>query len=205
MFLDYTNIEQERSFLENMNVCGISEQFNIYTISETSSIAIVGNGQISHNCGNIIDSNHTVVRFNGFRIHGFESIVGQSTTFHIINSQNTSLISNKSPYFYILIDTSVPKLMYDFYFENIKKYPNILIIKPSYYTVLGNLLNLRYKTQGYFFIEIIKTIYDTVNLFGFWGDTHYFNNNWKMYSAHPLNIEHENYKLWETDKFIIHP
>jgi hypothetical protein len=46
-----------------------------------SPIAVVGNGQLGANHGALIDAHPVVIRFNGFKLAGFEQLCGTKTTF----------------------------------------------------------------------------------------------------------------------------
>jgi hypothetical protein len=48
-------------------------------------IAVVGNADLPHEHGEVIDAHPTVIRFNHFYVRGFEKRVGSKTTIHCVN------------------------------------------------------------------------------------------------------------------------
>jgi hypothetical protein len=209
-FYDYCilqdqNLKEEQEFLSKINVKNLNfiKPFK-HNISD-KKIAIVGSGFFDKPYGSEIDAYTTVARFNNFKIKGFEDSVGSKTTINIINSHCIlNPLKKNTEYSYLLIDTSRPYLMYDYYRNNLKEEYNMCILKPSMYFKLGKTLNRKYKTQGYFFVELCKNYFEELHLYGFHGDAHYFNPNHKVCRQHPLEKEHEMYKNWASSNFIIH-
>lgn len=202
IFLSPRNLAEELPWLEQLGVApsATSDPIDL----DRSSVVVVGNGGFPAPHGQEIDAFPTVVRFNAFKTEGFEGLVGTKTTIHVLNSQNLGQAGDtRLGQIHLLIDTSTPAKMYEFYFANVHRLAGLQIIRPSLYQHLGCLLNRRYKTQGFFFIELARFYFDLVAIAGFSGHTHYFNSRWSMYTAHPLEAEHAKYVEWESATFRI--
>jgi hypothetical protein len=200
LFLSSENLDFEQTYLKNLNV-EINE-VAYFPFEFDSQITIVGNGEIDTSLGNQINESCTVARFNRYKTKSFETFVGTKTSIHIINLQNLSLVNNDE-HIDLLIDTSFPAKTYDFFKDNSKQFLNLRVIRPSIYLYLNRLLEKRYKTQGFFFVEIARIFFKKISICGFVGNTHYFNKKHKMYTAHPLEAEHEKYQQWQSESFNI--
>lgn len=194
------NLAEELPWFERLHITPTA--LGGFTEFDRSAVAVIGNGAFDRVHGPEIDAFPTVVRFNAFKTKGFEDLVGSKTTIHVLNSQNLGLaLEDCENHVYLLIDTCTPGKMYEFYFANVCRIRGLRIIRPSSYQQLGRLLNGRYKTQGFFFTELARLHFSAVTIAGFSGHAHYFNPNWKMYTAHPLEAEHRKYTEWESDTF----
>jgi len=200
ILLSERNLDAESPWLERLGVA--PSEASRAVAFDRSAVAVVGNGAFGEPRGQEIDAFPTVVRFNGFKTKGFEEMAGSKTTIHVLNSQNLALARpNPAGPMYLLIDTCTPARMFEFYFANLHRVAGLQIVRPSLYRQLGCLLHGRYKTQGYFFIELARLHFDSVAIAGFSGQNHYFDARWKMYAAHPLEAEHQKYAAWESPTF----
>lgn len=201
MILRNNNLKSELEYFEILKY-EIPSNIDIQhkeIFSNFEEISLVGNGLMETSYGDIIDSFKYVCRFNNFKICGYSDVIGSKTTHHVLNSLCLKNIKPNSDINYILMDTGRPKVVFDFYFENFGKMDNIFLISPSNYVNYGRFFAGKCKTQGFLFAEIVKSHFENISIFGFCGNTHYFNENHRMDNAHPVEKEHEEYNIWASN------
>ena len=82
-------------------------------------IAVVGNGRIAKPYGDVIDSHATVIRFNNFRLAGYEASVGTKVT-HWCQNGVVDHLSFRSPWIRWAIKSILRKRQ-----EGIKTNPHV--------------------------------------------------------------------------------
>lgn len=185
---------------------------NLMSINEFPSylfggnVAIVGSGNTlnGRGFGHEIDKKNAIVRFNNFprSTDKYFKDIGSKTDIVVINQ---TLIKEYKKYdtshMLICLDSSLPGVIYEYLSEHKTK---IWTALPSFHSTNIN----KIYTTGYYGIILLKDLFFHVNLYGFGGRRHFFNNakfiNGKevytkdigIYKAHPIKYEHLTYKLW---------
>ncbi len=173
-------------------------------MSSSKKIILVGNGTdaVSREAGEQIDSFDVVVRFNNFKIEGYEKNVGTKTDIWATRMCDTIDHTGKDENDFKIISVmnycKWTRYMYPLIPKWYDRYPNMEIIRPETvkqysrefdYDPLKNWL-----TVGYIMIKYFLEQYDKVYLYGFGGDvnSHYHN-------VKPAGQDHHNFKL-EAEK-----
>lgn len=199
----------DRAKFEPIRINKIIEGLKKNLISESSfpnqlfgkSVAFVGNGDIlkSQNLGHEIDQQSTVVRFNDFprgkRKNKYTKDSGKRTDIVVINQ---TFIEKYTKYntaqMIIAVDSSHPEVIYEYLSKHKTK---IWVPLPSFQRTQMD----RFYSTGYYAILLMKDLYTNVNLYGFGGNSHFF-NDLEMYKAHPLLYEHMTYKIWALQGIV---
>ena len=87
------------------------------------------------------------------------------------------------------------------YFVDVHRIRSLRKIRPSPDQRLGRLRDESFEAHGFFFTKLARLHFSAVTIAGFGGLGQYFNPNWKVYTAHPLEAEHQNFPEWEPDTF----
>lgn len=154
---------------------------------------------MDYEAGPIIDSFNVVVRFNRFRIKGFETKVGTKTTDWITVDSGTQWLNGKVDECYAsdprVIDSLnniyivIPKFKFQHEVDRISRIPNmnpkVQIIDSSVEDLINDTVDFKpaWPTTGLIAIKLFSTLYDELYIHGFDGhdkkyqDYHYFDKN----------------------------